>query len=154
MTIEATLCHIIRGKKLLLKKASRGISVGKWNGPGGKIEPGETPTQSVVREVREETGLKIRDPFYHGNLEFYMKGRDELDMRVHLFSASKFTGRARSSAEGAVRWFDSDRLPFDRMWDDDRYWMGAMLLGMRFDGRFYYDETNSRVVRFEIRSRG
>ena len=51
MVIEATICHIIRGRKLLLKKATRGISVGKWNAPGGKLEPGETPEQCARREI-------------------------------------------------------------------------------------------------------
>lgn len=153
MVLDATICHIIRGRKLLLKKATRGISVGKWNGPGGKIEPGETPEQNVVREVKEETGLDISDPFYHGTIEFYMKGGVRLDIRVHVFSARRFEGRPRSTEEGTVRWFDVGRLPFDKMWEDDRYWVNPMLLGMRFDAKFYYDEDDKRVVRFEIRSR-
>ncbi|MDG7029492.1 MAG: NUDIX domain-containing protein, partial [Nitrososphaerota archaeon] len=74
MTIDATVCHIIKGHRLLLKKATRGISAGKWNGPGGKIEPGETVAQSVVREVKEETSLSVADPLYPGKLEFYLNG--------------------------------------------------------------------------------
>jgi 8-oxo-dGTP diphosphatase len=153
MVVEATLCHVISGRRLLLKKATRGISVGKWNGPGGKIESGETPGTSVVREVEEETGLDIKDPLYHGVMEFYMKGGYELSIRVHLFSARRFTGSPRSTDEGEVRWFAVDRLPSAKMWDDDAYWINAMLLGMRFDAKFYYDEEDSKVVRFEMRSR-
>jgi len=153
VVVEATICHIIRGDKLLLKRATRGISVGKWNGPGGKVEPGETPEESAEREVEEETGLVVRDPFFHGTIEFYMKGGESLDMRVHVYSARKFKGSARSTEEGPVRWFDMNRLPYSMMWEDDRYWVNAMLLGMRFDAKFYYDRQNKRVVRFEMRSR-
>ena len=153
MVLDATICHIIREKKVLLKKATRGISVGKWNGPGGKIEPGETPEQNVVREVREETGLEVAHPFFHGTIEFYMKGGNALDIRVYVFSSRDARGRPRSTEEGPVKWFDAQRLPFDEMWDDDRYWVNPILLGMRFDAKFHYDEGNRKVVKFEMRSR-
>src|SRR5712664_847056 len=70
LVIEATICHVVRGRRLLLKKANRGISDGKWNAPGGKSEPGEEPEQCARREVFEETGLKVYELFYHGALTF------------------------------------------------------------------------------------
>ena len=76
MVIEATICHVIRGRRLLLKRANRGISVGKWNAPGGKIEAGETPEECAQREVLEETGLSVSRLFlsrdahiHHGRRE-------------------------------------------------------------------------------------
>ena len=154
MVVEATVCHIIRGRRLLLKKANRGISKGKWNGPGGKIEPGETPEENAMREVFEETGLEVWNPFYHGKLLFYMDGKRKLGIRVHLFSTKEFTGTPRSSEEGEVRWFPVDKLPLDDMWDDDRYWIDSMLNLARFDARFYYDEENKLVVKYRMRVRG
>lgn len=153
LTINATVCHVIRGDRLLLKKATRGISAGKWDGPGGKIEPGETPAECVVREVREETSLSIADPFYHGKIEFFMNGGKNLDYLVHVFSARDFTGRARSSDEGRVRWFKTQEVPYSRMWDDDRYWLPLLLNGVAFDACFFYDKENRRVVDHDIRSR-
>jgi 8-oxo-dGTP diphosphatase len=153
VVIDATICHIIRDKRLLLKMANSGISMGKWNGPGGKIEPGETPEQNVIREVMEETGLRIIDPAYHGKIEFYMNGNDKLDYLVHIFSSKRFSGRARSSEEGKVRWFDLAKLPYARMWDDDRYWLPLLLNGATFDARFCYDKENKHVVDYEINSR-
>lgn len=152
MVVEATVCHIIRGRRLLLKKANGGISAGKWNGPGGKLEQGETPTQSVVREVLEETSLRIIDPFYHGKIEFCMRGRNELDYLVHAFSARNFTGRPRSSEEGMVRWFDLGKIPYAKMWDDDRYWLPLLLNGVKFDAWFGYDRKNERVTDYRIKS--
>jgi 8-oxo-dGTP diphosphatase len=150
LVVEATLCHIRRGRELLLKKATRGISVGKWNGPGGKIEPGESPEAGAAREVFEETGLTVKRLFHHGTILFFMDGGRRLDIRVHLFSTGDFAGRARSTEEGRVRWFPLNGLPWGAMWDDDRYWFPAMLSGGRFEAKFYYDSGNHRVVEYEM----
>ena len=150
MPIEASLCHLVRGRRLLLKLANSGISKGKWNGPGGKFEQGETPAQNVAREVLEETSLRILDPAYMGKIEFYMNGRDRLDYIVHVFLVTKFSGRATDSGEGRVEWFDLDKIPYGKMWDDDRYWLPLLLGGTKFNARFFYDKQNSRVTSYEI----
>ena len=151
MPIEASLCHITRGRRLLLKKANSGVSMGKWNGPGGKLEKGETPVQNVSREVLEETSLRIVRPSYRGRIEFCLNGRGVLDYVVHVFLATRFSGRPKSSEEGKVRWFDIDRIPYAGMWDDDRYWLPLLLNGARFDARFSYDRGNRKVVDYAIR---
>jgi 8-oxo-dGTP diphosphatase len=153
MTVDATLCHIIRGRQILLKKASRGVGVGKWNGPGGKIEPGETPEESVMREVDEETSLRVTDLVYHGKIGFCMNGGKRLDYLVHVFSARGFSGTPRSSEEGEVRWFDLQRIPYAEMWDDDRYWLPLLLNGVTFDARFNYAKDNKHVTDFALKSR-
>ncbi len=153
MTIETTTCHIIKGNRILLKRATRGISKGKWNAPGGKIDKGETPEGSVIREVFEETGLRIRRPFFHGELNFYLKGRARPYVHMYLFSARRSSGKARSTVEGRVKWFDIREIPYDRMWQDDRVWVQLMMEGMRFDADFNFDEKNEKLVSCSIRFR-
>lgn len=152
MVIEATICHVMRGDKLLLKKATRGISKGKWNAPGGKVESGETPEECAKREVLEETAVRVVRPFYHGVLSFSMGGQKQVYMRAHLFSATRATGRARPSEEGPVKWFSLGRLPWAEMWEDDLYWLPLMLRGVRFNATFRYDAANRHVTGFEIAS--
>lgn len=153
VAVEATVCHVIGPKGLLLKKALRGFSKGKWNAPGGKLEAGERAWKNAKREVFEETGLKIRTMTSHGTIRFFMNGTRSLPTIVHVFSTRDFTGTPRSSAEGPVRWFDLSRLPFDKMWEDAKYWFGLMLSRSEFNARFYYAKGNGTVKRFEITRR-
>ncbi len=154
MVLRATLCHVINRDKLLLKEATRGVSKGKWNGPGGKFEKGETPEQCAVRETFEETGIKMLKPFFHGKLYFFMDGKRRLSIEGYLFSTRKFSGRIRSSEEGPVKWVRISKLPMDKMWDDDRYWMGLMLKGLHFDAYIYYDKGNKKVKEYTIKIKG
>ena len=55
------ICYIINDwGEVLLQKKARGFGVGKWNGPGGKLQAGETPEEACLREVKEETNLDIK----------------------------------------------------------------------------------------------
>jgi 8-oxo-dGTP diphosphatase len=69
----ATLCYVKHDSRTLMihrVKKANDIHQGKWNGLGGKLEPGESPEACVIREVREESGLEIRRPKYRGLLIF------------------------------------------------------------------------------------
>ncbi|MGI0100670.1 MAG: 8-oxo-dGTP diphosphatase [Candidatus Micrarchaeaceae archaeon] len=147
---ELTLCHIIDDDRLLLKKATRGISKGKWNAPGGKVEGDETPEECAIRETLEETGLKVKNLLSHGVLNFHMDGKDELSFSVHLFSTKDFEGDVKSTDEGEARWHSFDSIPLEEMWDDDIYWIDLMWKGRKFNARFYYDGDNKRVIRYVV----
>ena len=60
--IKATLMFVVRDFEVLLIEKQRGIGAGKINGPGGKIDPGETPLESAVRETQEELLITPHDP--------------------------------------------------------------------------------------------
>ena len=150
MAMRATGCHLIRGNKVLLKMANRGVSKGYWNFPGGRIERGETPEECVVREVFEETGLHVKNLMVHGVLRFTMHGESRPSYIVYVFSTRSFSGRMRGSEEGELRWFDIGRMPFDRMWDDDRYWFPLVLGKKRFDASFRFDKNN-KISSYRIR---
>lgn len=151
MTVNATLVHIIDGNRLLLKKATRGISKDKWNAPGGKINGEESPEQNAVREVFEETGLRIKNLFYHGEINFFLNGKNELAIHGFLFSTRSFSGEIKSTEEGEVRWFDADHVPYDQMWPDDIFWLPVMLSCKEFDADFYFDEDNRKIIKHEFR---
>lgn len=147
---EQTLCHILDGNRLLLKKATRGISRGHWNAPGGNIDAGESPEECAAREVLEETGLTVRNLFSHGIMNFYLDGGEELSVRAHLFSTKEFEGEPKSSEEGEVKWFDADKLPLGEMWPDDEFWLSLMLSRRRFNADFYMDKGNKNILKYSV----
>jgi mutator protein MutT len=131
--LNATVCFIRKDHKILLQRRPSGRRwAGILNGPGGKIENNETPLQAVSREIAEETSLELIDATAHGTVRLILGDDDDQDLLVHVFSTSNFTGRPRG-AEGALRWFSENQLPFDRMWPDQRYWLPLVLSGGQLD---------------------
>lgn len=137
---------------MLLKKASRGIGKGRWNAPGGKLEfEEEAPEACVEREVLEETGLKVKNLFKHGVMNFHFGGKDAPTFVVHLFSTRDFDGEiVVRENEDEVRWFDFEKIPIDEMWDDDNYWLDLMLKKRKFDADFYFDKGSNKVVKYSV----
>lgn len=89
----------------------------KWSGvtfPGGHVEENETIVESAVREVFEETGLKIAKPTLVGIKEWPLA--DGARYVVFLFKVTEYTGELVASKEGDIFWttreqLDNYRLP-------------------------------------------
>lgn len=95
-----TLCMVYRDDALLLQNRVKT----DWRGycfPGGHVEPGESIMDSVIREMREETGLSIKAPKLCGIKQFPIAGGRYL---VFFFKTDSFAGELRSSKEGKVEW--------------------------------------------------
>ena len=129
---QATLCYIVKEGRVLLIHKKRGIGAGKINGPGGKVDPGETPLAAAVRETQEETGVTPLSPQMRGELWFQFSADFVLHCFVYL--ADNFVGTPRETDEAVPEWFSTEALPFDRMWEDDKHWLPLLLDGKRFQG--------------------
>ena len=129
---EVTLCFIESGGQVLLMRKLRGIGAGKINGPGGKVEPGETPLAAAIRETQEEVGVTPLAPELRGELTFYFHGGPVLHCLVFL--AHDFAGAPVRTAEAEPLWFGLDAVPYEEMWADDRHWLPLLLAGERFRG--------------------
>jgi len=153
--IEATVCFVIdegNPSRVLLAEKKRGFGKGKLNGPGGKLHNGETPENGVVREVREEVGISLRVSELRcaGCLTFRFPFRPAYDHRVHVFLAFHWEGTATESDEMSPEWFSVRDLPFDRMWQDDAYWLPLVLSGKRVNGTFVFGRDNESVVSWSL----
>ncbi|MDP6490644.1 MAG: 8-oxo-dGTP diphosphatase [Kiritimatiellia bacterium] len=149
-TEDATLLFVIRDGSILLIHKLRGLGKGKINGPGGRVEPGETMQQCAVRETEEEIGVTPTGVEYAGRLHFQFV--DGYGLRGEVFRASNFTGELIETDEAIPEWFAIDAIPYDRMWADDPVWFPHLLSGTPFTGHFIFDDDtmlDHRVVASE-----
>lgn len=134
---RANLCFIVKKGRVLLIRKKRGLGAGKINGPGGKIEPGETALESAIREVQEEVGvtpLAIED---RGVLHFQFA--DGYSLECAVFIANDLDGEPIETVEAAPFWVKIDEVPYDEMWADDLHWLPGVLAGKSFRGWFEFD---------------
>lgn len=106
--ILTTMCMVYdnEGRILVQDRADKG-----WSGiafPGGHVEAGESFTDSIVREVWEETGLTIHNPVLCG-LKHFWNDKGERYV-VFLYRTNEFSGELRSSEEGNVFWIRRDEI--------------------------------------------
>ena len=134
---RATLVFVVHDGQVLLIRKKRGLGAGKINGPGGRIDPGETPMQCAIREVEEELCVTPEGAQHRGELLFQFT--DRYSIHVHVFLASDCRGEPRETDEAIPLWTDLDKIPYDEMWADDRIWLPTMLAGHAFKGRFIFD---------------
>lgn len=135
---RATLCFVVRGGEILLIRKKRGLGAGKINGPGGRIEPGETPLEAALRETREELCVEPIGAEMRGELLFQFK--DGYSLHCGVFLASDCVGKAVETEEAVPLWTPTDRIPFHEMWEDDRHWLPGLLEGRRFRAAFIFSE--------------
>ena len=133
--IRAVVVHIVRDGKILLHYKKRGHGMGKWNGLGGKIRENETPEECAVREAKEESGITLKELQKLGKIEFYdVNGEDWL---VYVFR-SDFCGEPGESDESCPRWFSLNEIPYNQMWEDDRYWLPLVIQNIHFNAQFWF----------------
>ena len=133
----ATLVFVIRGRRILLIHKKRGLGAGKVNGPGGRLEPGESFEACAVREVREELGVTPLRLVRLGQHAFqFVNGYSTF---VRVYRAADLEGAPVETDEAEPLWCDLDAIPFDRMWEDDRHWLPLLIAGRRFGGRWIFD---------------
>ncbi|MFH0961439.1 MAG: NUDIX domain-containing protein [archaeon] len=147
---NATLVFVVQSGKILLIRKKRGIGAGKYNGVGGRIEPGETPEECARREVKEELGLVLSEAeLKRQGLLRFSRGRDPF-MDVWVFRADSFSGSPCETDEAIPFWFETGKMPFDEMWAGDRFWLPLLISGKRFLGKFSFDESMEKLVSKEV----
>lgn len=146
----ATLCYVQQNNTTLMIhriKKENDIHAGKWNGLGGKFQPGETPEECVIREVFEESGLRIQLPELRGILTFPNFARDE-DWYAFVFVAAKFEGELIDSPEGDLKWIPNGDVMNLNLWEGDRFFLPLLDQSGFFSGKFVYQ--NGRLVEHSL----
>jgi len=142
----ATLVFVFRGAEVLLINKKTGLGKGKVNAPGGKVDPGETPEIAAIRECREELHIEVSNLEYCGEHRFQFV--DGYSIHVWVYRTREFTGQPTETPEAAPLWTRIDAIPFDSMWEDDRFWLPMLIGGQRFQTRWIFD--GDRMLDYHI----
>ena len=137
-----TLVYLKRnGKTLMLHrvKKEQDFHEGKWNGLGGKLDPGETPEECAIREVKEESGLDLKALKLRGIITFPLFDQVD-DWYVYLFTGTEFSGDLIDSPEGDLQWIDNDKLLDLNLWEGDYIFLKWIEQERFFSGKFVYEE--------------
>lgn len=145
---RANLCFIVKDGQVLLIRKKRGLGAGKINGPGGKLEPGETAHDAAVREVQEEIGVTPLSLENRGVLHFQFA--DGYSLHCVVFIARDLEGEPIETAEATPFWVPIAEVPLHEMWEDDRYWLPQVLAGESFQGWFVFDGDKMMSKRVEF----
>jgi len=133
---------------LAMKK--RGFGAGRWNGVGGKCNPGESIEDETVRETFEEISVKISNNKNEGKsglkkmaeLEFLFadSSKSDWNQMVHVFLVEKWEGEPTESEEMKPEWFKLKDFPYAQMWPDDPFWLPKVLDGNFVKASFIFGD--------------
>lgn len=126
---------------LYRNKKKNDINQNKWIGLGGKLEPGESPEQCLVREIQEEAGVLLTSYRLRGILTFVTKEVQAEPYCIFIYTADRFEGIVGSCPEGELEWVDNDRIEELELWEGDRlFWSWLKADKGLFSARFVYRE--------------
>ena len=148
----ATLCYLRHDGKTLMvyrNKKPNDMHMGKWNGLGGKLEPGESPEECAIREVFEESGLRTEELILKGFLTFPKFSNDE-DWYAFVYLIPSFSGSLVNSPEGELRWIEDEKLLDLNLWAGDRIFLPLLDRPGIFSGKFVY--KNRSLMEHQITS--
>jgi len=146
----ATLCYVRReGQTLMIHRVKKADDMhkGKWNGLGGKLNLGETPEECAVREIYEESGLRVRTPRLKGFLTFPAFAKDE-NWYVFVFVVDDFEGGLIDSPEGDLRWIYNSDLTTLNLWEGDAIFLPWLDQQGIFSGKFVYKD--GKLISHEV----
>ncbi len=132
----------------------KGFGRGKWNGVGGKLDFNKGDRNifdTTIRETKEETGIEVKDMERVAILSFYFPYQKEWNQNVHVFISKKWEGEPKESEEMKPKWFEVKKIPFNKMWPDDKFWLPKVLNGEKLKAKFYF-KPGELIDSYEIKT--
>ncbi len=114
--------------QVLLGRKKRGFGEGYWNGFWGKIEEGETIEQAALRELQEESGVVLSEKDLELRAKLTFNWLNETDNNYDgIVYIAKYNGEYEETEEMFPQWWNIDEIPYDKMWEDDKYRLPSLL---------------------------
>lgn len=148
---QCTLAVIVKDNQILLQKKSKGLfGEGRWNGAGGKIKPGESARECMIRELKEELKIDVIGTHLVGVLDFSWEEFPNIKpLRVWLYIVDEYFNTPQSSNEGEIKWFKLTEIPYCEMWEDDTYWLPKVINGKKVIGEFIFNK-NDKIILYNL----
>ena len=124
---ETVLAYIQKDDSFLMlyrNKKKNDINANKWIGVGGHIKKGETKEDALYREIKEETGLEVKEFEYKGLIHF---NYGELSEIMHLFIVTKVSGELTDCDEGILKYIPKNEILNLPIWEGDRIFLEKLL---------------------------
>ena len=141
-----TLCILRKVDDLLMGLKKLRLGAGNYNGFGGKLDPGETLEECIIREVKEESGLDLLEFEKRGVMSFEL---DQYINEVHIYEGLSWSGEPIETDEMTPIWLKIHELPYDKMWISDKIWHPHFFNREQFEGWLIFDE-NHRILDYKI----
>jgi 8-oxo-dGTP diphosphatase len=148
----ATLAYLTYNNEVLLLYRNKKVNdfhEGKYVAIGGRVEPGETPRECILREIQEEAGYRLLNDeiSFRGYIYFdeisREKGSEDLpafNWLVFIYSTAVSKKNSHNNVEGDLQWFPFNKIPYDKMWDGDRLFTPKILeTNDIIEGKFVYE---------------
>ena len=138
----ATICYVDNGSHFLMlhrNKKPNDVHAGKWIGVGGKLEKGESPDECAIREIYEETGLRVKKIDLRGVITFPDFTPDK-DWYTYVFKVTDFEGEVLDCDEGTLEWVPYEEVLSKPTWEGDHTFVSWLLEDKPFfSAKFCYE---------------
>ena len=139
---HTTLLFIIKNGKILLAEKKRGFGVGLINGIGGKIEPGETIEQGMIRETQEEIGVTPLEFNHVATINFIFDETNPTKQEItSVFTTNNYRGEIIETEEMRPSWYHIDQIPYEKMFSADRIWLPEIIKGNKIKAQVVFDKN-------------
>lgn len=144
-----TLCYLIKDEDFLMlyrNKKKNDINEGKWVGVGGHIEEGETPLESIKREIKEETGYDAIKVKFRGMISFVYN--NEMDY-IYVFTCDSFKGDIINCNEGDLKYINKNKVMDLNLWEGDKYFLKELIENNEKIWSYKMEYENDRLIKVE-----
>lgn len=150
---KCTLCFLFTKDSILLALKKRGFGEGKLNGVGGKLQKNEKVISALKREAFEEIGVVLEKTKRVAVLDFYFLNTPGFNQKVIVYVALEWKNIPQESEEVNPKWFKKTKIPFQKMWPDDKYWLPLVLSGYKVRGEFLFGNKD-KILDLNIKKLG